>query len=539
MTYIVGTDMDETLVGSGSDDTILGLGGADSLIGGGGNDSLNGGAGDDTLRGGAGINRLNGEVGDDRLYLRLSEGIDTLAGGDGIDTLDWTERTEAWRVSQSLGQASVAGELAATIGGFEWFQGGSGGDTVVGADPDETIDGGFGDDSLSGGKGENQLFGGWGDDTLNGSGKRDHSILWGGDGDDHLARGQEAHGGAGQDTLLTKSYGALWGDDGDDTLSGGASQYGGLGNDKLSSPQLASSDLVSPVLLTGGDGNDTISGGAAYWSTVITQLRGGRGDDSIVGNNHADLLGGSGSDTLEGHLLVEGGAGDDLVKAEINSFATLSGGRGNDIVIGNDRENVILTPLGNDYIDAGNGRDELQFNSSELRWKIDLEASHYSSQSGSGEIINVEDVVGGILSDHVFGSLRDNFLDGAAGDDYLSARAGDDTLIGAGGQDRMKGGDGFDVFLFNNDDLGTSSTDIILDLEADDIVDLRQIDADVTRSGDQRFTLVMEFSGEPAQAQFSYDDEGTWLLMDLDGNAVADLTIFFNGVEAFTGELKL
>lgn len=101
---LASTSENDTLIGFASADSIAGSTGNDSIYGGTGNDTLDGGAGrdtlysedgndtvrggtqDDYLDGGNGDDRLMGEDGNDQLYGQF--GKDTLDGGAGNDTLD-------------------------------------------------------------------------------------------------------------------------------------------------------------------------------------------------------------------------------------------------------------------------------------------------------------------------------------------------------------------------------------------------------------------------------------------------------------------
>lgn len=94
------------------------------------------------------------------------------------------------------------------------------------------------------------------------------------------------------------------GSENDDTLRGtrGDDTINGLGGDDL---------------IRGGEGRDTISGGA--------------GDDELRGWSGEDILhGGEGNDTLNYGLNMDGGVGDDLLRANIGMGATMTGGQGAD-----------------------------------------------------------------------------------------------------------------------------------------------------------------------------------------------------------------
>ena len=78
-----------------------------------------------------------------------------------------------------------------------------------------------------------------------------------------------------------------------------------------------------------------------------------------------------------------------------------------------------------------------------------------------------------------------------AGKDVLNGGTGNDRLTGGAGQDTLTGGSGKDVFVFGNKELCTSTktADYITDFsgKGGDRIDLRGIDADVKKKGDQNF----------------------------------------------------
>ncbi len=86
---------------------------------------------------------------------------------------------------------------------------------------------------------------------------------------------------------------------------------------------------------------------------VAATTNGGRGDDRLVGTNHADVLNGrGGDDTLYGqggNDRLNGGAGDDY----------LLGGSGRDRLIGGPGRDVLIGGSGNDTIFARDGEVDL------------------------------------------------------------------------------------------------------------------------------------------------------------------------------------
>ena len=241
------------------------------------------------------------------------------------------------------------------------FTGSTGDDTICGTDADNTIDGGEGDDTifglaggdtLIGGEDRDTLHGGAGDDTLDGGEDRDtlnggagNDILKGGEGDDVLNGGEgsdtvdysenaDAEGDPITDPIIVTIGSAEIEDDGfgdEDTLISIENVTGGPGPDALTGND-------EDNVLTGGPGDDTINGG--------------KGDDTIDGGieQTADapgpgepfgLDGGEGSDTLiingTTATLTEMGG----VNENSRGFENLTGGDGDDMLIGNSKDNVL------------------------------------------------------------------------------------------------------------------------------------------------------------------------------------------------------
>lgn len=125
------------------------------------------------------------------------------------------------------------------------------------------------------------------------------------------------YGGDGNDTLLGSAAGdALFGDAGDDWLdgAGGGDQLrGGDGRDTVD----YSSRRRGVVVTLDGRANDGNSGERDNVAADVEVIRGGRGNDRLIGNAHANMLIGSkGRDTLiggGGEDSLLGGAGKDVL----------------------------------------------------------------------------------------------------------------------------------------------------------------------------------------------------------------------------------
>ncbi len=383
-----GGNGNDTLTGGSGQDILTGNGGDDVLVGGSDNDTLNGGSGRDELTGGAGDDVVQGQGGTG----------DTLDGGAGDDTLNGGSGNDLIR-------ESFAGDAVLTNSAMT----GRGSDTVLSAErarltgsgaaqtidvsaflatgTSTTLSGGGGNDTLLGTAGADVLLGAGGSDRLEGSGGNDR--IFGGSGSDTLI------GGAGNDLLkgLGGTGDRLSGGEGDDTINGGRGvdrlfesadvdftltnmSLTGLGSDRIQAMEIAQ--------LTGGASANVIDVSAFSGFRGFTQLRGGDGNDSIIGSQMRDvILGGDGNDTLLGK------EGDD----------TLRGEDGHDGLSGFD---------GNDVLDGGRGFDQ---------------------------------GFGGLGDDTLTGGAAVDTLIGGDGDDNISGNDGTDTLVGGTGNNDASIGD--------------------------------------------------------------------------------------------------
>ncbi|MEB3305390.1 MAG: M10 family metallopeptidase C-terminal domain-containing protein [Cyanobacteriota bacterium] len=139
----------------------------------------------------------------------------------------------------------------------------------------------------------------------------------------------------------------------------------------------------------------------------------------------------------------------------------------------------------------------------------------------------IENALGSNLSDKLVGNSADNRLSGHAGDDQLSGLGGNDTLEGGFGADRLVGGASRDLFVYSK--AGHSGVDSRRDRIIDfvsgvDRLDLRQIDADTRKPGQQRFRFVASAPLATA-GQLTYNRSSGILAGELDGKGRADFQI--------------
>lgn len=153
--------------------------------------------------------------------------------------------------------------------------------------------------------------------------------------------------------------------------------------------------------------------GIAY-STVIENVVGGSGADTVAGNDATNnIAGGAGDDTIAGGAgqdYLRGDTGNDRIAGggdfdDINGNAgadTASGGAGNDWVVGGKDDDVLAGDDGNDIVYGNLGNDTVD---------------------------------GGAGDDLVRGGQDNDVLTGGDGNDWLSGDRGSDTLTGGAGAD--------------------------------------------------------------------------------------------------------
>jgi len=430
---INGGTSNDVLSGAGGDDTLNGNAGNDTLNGDAGNDNLSGGADNDTLNGGIGNDALNGGAGDDVLNGGL--GADALTGGAGIDTASYADETAAMFVDLTAGTArrgSAGAAIEDTLNGVENVTGGSGADGLTGSTAANILSGGAGNDILLGLGGADTILGDAGDDAITGGAGND--TLVGGDGDDtftyNFGDGADSvDGGAGLDTLnivgtaTANTLDVIWNGTSLTNFEGGtlnsveAVVNLGGGTDTLTYAGSASAVSVNLAAAT-ATGFSSIAG--------VESVTGGSGNDTLIGNGAANTLsGGAGNDTLTGtgNDALIGGAGDDTYNAVAGDAITEAAGGGIDTVftssaaftLANNVDNLTFTGAGG-FTGTGNAQDNV--------------------------------ITGGAGSDILSGAGGNDQLFGGASGDNLSGGAGNDQLTGGAGNDIMDGGAGTDTFVF-------------------------------------------------------------------------------------------
>jgi Ca2+-binding RTX toxin-like protein len=285
-------------------------------------------------------------------------------------------------------------------------------------------------------------------------------------------------------TASLASYGTLWinGDAANNDIS--VARHGATVNvyDHGAAVGAFPATSVAFVYAAGGDGDDRIvmDHTVTFGVNVPTTINGGNGDDFMMGGRADDwYYGGPGSDTASfwarGEALdlsldgvandgaasfagadvdnicndvenVEGGARDDVITGN-DGNNVLSGGIGNDRIYALGGNDTVWGSNGNDYVEAGDGHDQIY--GEDGNDSVDAGAGNDWLLGGNGD----DNLRGGFGSDVVSGGAGNDFVSGHGyynpasppyfndDTDHLIGGTGRDTLIGFGGRDYYTGDD--------------------------------------------------------------------------------------------------
>lgn len=302
-----------------------------------------------------------------------------------------------------------------------------------------------------------------------------------------------------------------------------------------------------------------IQGGASADTLV-----GGAGDDILDGgaSGRDSLVGGAGIDRFHlgsGVTVAKGGDGDDGF--EFNSPGAFSvrdkidGGAGSDwVMIAGDYDQPIV-------LKAGTLRNMEGMSIQNTGHTFDVTAPDslvaagqtfgVDNQSGSGMMFDGSAetdgryVLVGSFTGHstMIGGAGDDTIIGAKGGDTMIGGDGDDTIyvnnpgaaykiVGGLGQDTMSGSTSADSFFFlDAQDSTADRPDLITNLEDQDVIWLRPIDANTHKAGNQAFHLVESFTGHAGELVVAEDRARhvTTFSGDVDGDGQADLVIQVSG----------
>ncbi len=196
--------------------------------------------------------------------------------------------------------------------------------------------------------------------------------------------------------------------------------------------------------LNGLGGDDTLLGGRGN-----DQLNGSSGDDFLRGDRGRDRLNGGLGDDLADYRNAETGVTVSLANPALNtgeargdtfiSIERLRGGRFNDALTGNSRDNILEGVAGADILDGRGGFDFARYKSSPTGVVASLENPAINTGHAAGDTyLSIEGLLGSDFADTLVGNSLNN------------------TLVGGRGADALEGRDGFDFARYDVSDGGRS-----------------------------------------------------------------------------------
>ena len=428
----------------------------------------------ENIIGGAGNDTMTGNIQDNSFS--YTGGLDSFDGGDGgSDTASFSEFQSAVLVNlTSANEGQTRDQPNLLSGTLRTITQLSNIDNIVGSD--------FAD-SLTGDAFSNIIAGGKGNDVINGGG--DNDTLSGGDGNDVFInqpgyRSDAIDGGAGIDTLDYSGYGgsvtaSLVNGDGDDVLvsierlvgstTAYSVLYGSAGSDIIQSGAVggqvnagAGDDWVVHVgsyqILDGGAGTDTVDF-SLYGYAVLLLL-----DDPVYGSdartNFTNDWSAGLTQTFATPLYFENAIGSDFNDKLVGTaFANMfNGGNGNDLILGLGGDDVFAYGGGLDTWNGGDGVDTANFSTYRFAVRVDLGGADPQVQTRGGATVASGAALSRMVNitqiENAIGSLFDDALYGDGGSNVLVGQTGNDTLDGGTGADQMDGGDGNDTYMVDN-----------------------------------------------------------------------------------------
>ena len=337
-------------------------------------------------------------------------------------------------------------------------------------------------------------------------------------------------------------------------------------------------DVGGNILVEFNGGNVAISGGIpTVANTVQIFVLGQQGNDILVLNDingplpTTEMRGGLGND------LLIGSSGIDVLKGDEGND-TLIGGRGNDIKLGEDGDDLLIwnNGDGSDLMEGGSDDDTVQVNGADGAgddfsispngMRVNFQRNNlglFQLDIGTVEDLDVngqggDDVIAGsiglvgLIELDLDGGQGNDLLIGGDGVDVLRGGAGNDTLIGGRGNDIKLGEVGDDLLVWNNGDgsdlmEGGSDDDTVQVNGADGAGDDMSIDPNGSRVRLLRTNLTtfaldigtterLDVNGQGGNDVIAGSIGLVGLIeLDLDGGQGNDLLIGGDGVDVLRG----
>ena len=312
------------------------------------------------------------------------------------------------------------------------------------------------------------------------------------------------------------------------SFEGGNDIFLGSGNDVYTHSGAARYGTAYDVV-SGGDGNDIFQ-----VKTYRSVYKGDAGNDTFhsVGFRNS-FNGGSGTDTIRYTLQDSSSERGRGIYVDLDAgYAKAVDGRNETLtsienVVGTSYNDTLIGTVGANLLNGLNGNDQLEGLGGNDRL-----------YGGAGSDV----IYGDSGHDDLYGESGNDRLYGGTDNDDLVGGAGNDLLVGDTGHDFLIGGTGADTFRFTSiaDSRVGSLRDVIDDFRPDsedDVIDLRGIDANVDRSGNNAFTFIgrAAFSGTAGELRYS----GTVISGDVNGDGRADFEIDAGMTRYYTSDFLL
>lgn len=381
------------------------------------------------------------------LSASLTGGIssfETIVGGSGSDTLIGVNVNQTW---------TITGTNAGTVGAYtftavENLTGGTGADTftfVAGFRTTGTVRGGSGVDTLTGAN----VIGSWALSSSSGG-----TVTWTGIGAQMFDQLETLAAGAAADTLTGTNVATTWNVTGTNagTIAGGVAftsmgtLVGGTAADTFN---LSSGASVAGTL-TGGDGTDTLSY-SAVTSNIFVNLMTGAATGTAGISGFENVTGGSGADVLigdEGGNVLIGNNGDDTIMGRGGSD-TIQGGQGSNILLGGDGNDTLTAGTGRDLLIGGLDADNLDGGAGD-----DIVLSGVTIYDDDLTFVGLNDIMTAWRSSKNY-DTRVAYVTGPSGGPNTHYLNGSTVSDDFGAPDTLTGGTGRDLFFYALADLFT------------------------------------------------------------------------------------